>query len=240
MTQFEYVRPHSRSGMLRLSDAERIADSLKSGSVAVLPTETGYMLAALATSTAAIERVFAVKRRDATNVMHVACSSLQMAKAVGVLDPRARVLLGVLTPGPVTVIVEKTPLLPDRLVALNGTVGIRIPDHPATLHIIGEVGFPLTATSLNESGSEPVPIDRSGLELLNWPSGETVYVVKDDESIVYSRPSTLVRVLGQNLEILRAGPVSELEIQRVASLAGPPQNGESQLGQGSRPTSAHA
>lgn len=220
VTQFEYLRPRFHTRTISLAEAARIAGSLKRGSLAVLPTETGYMLAALATSTAAIERAFAVKRRDTANVMHVACSSLQMAKTVGILDPRALALLGELTPGPVTVVVEKTPLLPDQLVTLNGTVGIRVPDHPATLQVIGEVGAPLTATSLNVSGSDPAPIDRSGIELLNWPDGETIYVVVDDDSIVCKMASTLVRVLGRDLEILRAGPVSEQELRRVASVAG--------------------
>ena len=49
MTEFAYVEPRSPRGTVRLSDVEKIADSLKRGSLAVLPTETGYMLAALAT-----------------------------------------------------------------------------------------------------------------------------------------------------------------------------------------------
>ena len=216
MTQFEYLRPHSRTGLLRLSDVGKVADKLKQGSLAILPTETGYMLAALATSTTAIKRAFSVKERDTSNVMHVACNSLDMAGAIGILRERSIRLLGELTPGPVTVIVDKTPLLPDHLVALNGTVGIRIPDHPATLQIIGEVGAPVTATSLNSSGSEAVSIDQADLQLLNWPASEVIYVLEDDVPIAYSTPSTLVRVTGEAVEILRAGPVAESEIRRVA------------------------
>jgi L-threonylcarbamoyladenylate synthase len=112
--------------------------------------------------------------------------------------------------------VNKTPLLPDRLVTLDGTVGIRIPDHPATLQVIGEVGVPLTATSLNAAGSATAPIEEFDLELLNWSSDEIVYVVEDDEAIVYDSPSTLVRVVGEAIEVLRPGPISESEVDRVA------------------------
>jgi len=202
--------------MVSLADAGSIADSLQRGGLAVLPTETGYMLAAMATSPMGVDRAFAVKGRAASNVVHVACASLRMAREVGVLTPRALRILGGLTPGPVTVIVEKTPLLPDRLVTLNGTVGIRVPEHPATLQVIGEVGAPLTATSLNASGAEPTVIADMDLGLLNWPQGETVYVIKDDDAIAYTMPSTLVRVLGGELEILRPGPVSEQEIRKLA------------------------
>src|ERR1700722_3668695 len=99
VTDFQYIRSRSRSGMLTLSDVGKLADSIRNGSLAVLPTETGHMLAALATSEKAIEQAFKVKGRTASNVMHVACASLQMAERVGMINKRAIRLLGDLTPG---------------------------------------------------------------------------------------------------------------------------------------------
>jgi L-threonylcarbamoyladenylate synthase len=215
VTHFEYLHPHSRSGLIRLADAAGVAGHLRRGSLAILPTETGYLLAALATSIPATERAFEVKRRAAAQVMHVACSSLTMAGEAGQLNTQARRILGDFTPGPVSVIVPQTDLLPDRLVTLNGTVGLRIPDHPATLQVISELGQPVTATSLNESGSLPGPLDTFDLKSLNWRADETVYVVVDDESIRYDAASTLVRVTGADVEVLRPGPVTDVEICRA-------------------------
>jgi len=216
MSQFTYIRPHPVSRLLSFSDVARVAESLKRGSSAVLPTETGYMLAALATSEEAIKGAFAVKGRAPAAVMHVGCASMDMARAVGVLTGRASRLLGYFTPGPLSVVVRKTGLLPDDLVTLNGTVGIRIPDHPATLQVIQEVGAPLTATSLNASGSAPASVDESTLQTLNWPDGDTVYVVRDDDAVTCTSASTLVRITGEEIEILRPGPISAAEIQRIA------------------------
>ena len=215
MTRFVYMSPRSRSGLMPLSEVAQVAGSLKQGVPAVLPTETGYMLAALATSDDAVKNAFAVKGRSPDAVMHVACASMDMAHAVGLLTDRATRLLGHFTPGPLSVIVEKTDLLPDNLVTLNGTVGIRVPDHPATLQIVNAVGAPLTATSLNSSGSQLAAVDEASLQTLNWPEGVVVHVVRDDDAITYSSPSTLVRVIGDGIEILRQGPVSEAEIHRV-------------------------
>lgn len=206
--------------MLTLSEVARIADSLRSGSLAVLPTETGYMLAAMATSVPAVEHAFAVKQRDRAQVMHVACASVGMAASVGVLTPVALRLLGAFTPGPLSVVVAKTPVLPDRLVTVDGTVGIRVPDHPATLAVIAEVGVPLTATSLNVSGSARVPVSKLELDTLNWPAGETIYVMQDDEAIRYGTGSTLVRLTSGEVEILRPGPVGESDIADVAGVIG--------------------
>ena len=220
MTRFVYVTPRSSRGTLALSDVARIADSLKRGSLAVLPTETGYMLAAIATSQDAVKRAFTVKERATSAVMHVACSSLDMARTVGNLTERAVRLLGEFTPGPLSVIVSQTGFLPDGLVTVNGTVGIRVPDHPGTLQVINAVGAPLTATSLNSSGSRLPAVDESSLRTLNWPDGEMVYVVRDDGAIAYGSASTLARISGESIEILRPGPISESEIHRVARSAG--------------------
>ena len=63
MTEFVYVKPHSRSRTLTLSQVAQVANCLKQGALAVLPTETGYMLAALATSGDAVKSAFTVKGR---------------------------------------------------------------------------------------------------------------------------------------------------------------------------------
>ncbi len=220
MAQFEHLRPFSTTGTLKLADVGKIADSLKRGSLAVLPTETGYMLAALATSLPAVEKVFTAKGRGAAKVMHIACASLRMAATVGELNEPALRLLGELTPGPTTVIVKKTAIVPDTLVSVNGTVGIRIPDHPATLQVIEEVGAPLTATSLNVTGAGSASIGRLDMQFMDWPDDEVVYVVEDDSRIVFDTASTLVRVSGDDIEVLRKGPVPESEIRRIASMAG--------------------
>jgi L-threonylcarbamoyladenylate synthase len=219
MTRFAYITPRPDSGLLSLSDVVRVTDSLRQGLPAVLPTETGYMLAALATSEDAVKGAFAVKGRSAASVMHVGCASMDMARAVGILTDRAARLLGHFTPGPLSVIVRKTELLPDDLVTLNGTVGIRVPDHPATLQVINAVGAPLTATSLNSSGTQLASVDEAELQTLDWPDSGVIYVVRDDDAITYSSASTLVRVTGEEIEILRPGPISAAEIARIADNA---------------------
>jgi len=217
MAEFVFLRPRPESGTLRLADVAAVADGLRQGGLAVLPTETGYMLAALATSEPALVRAFAVKAREHSQVMHVACASISMIETVGVLTSMASRLLGEFTPGPLSVIVEKTALLPNRLVTMAGTVGIRVPDNAATLQVIAEVGAPLTATSLNRSGEPYVALDEAGLGGLTWPNGGVVYVVEDPSAKRYDDASALVRVTGPEPEILRAGPIDKAQI--LAALA---------------------
>lgn len=208
MVEFNWVTVSKRSRLLGLGDLEAVAGALAAGSLAVLPTETGYMLAAMATSEPAVQAAFEAKGRNPVAVMHVACASLSMAREYGVLDERATALLGAFTPGPLSVVVPQTSALPDGLVTRDGTVGIRVPESPATLQVIAAVARPLTATSVNLSGRPGGSVDESALRELHWPADATVFVVLDEEAVAYSAPSTLVRVTGPELEILRPGPVT--------------------------------
>ncbi|MDG4823313.1 L-threonylcarbamoyladenylate synthase [Asanoa sp. WMMD1127] len=216
MVNARWLTPGSPSGLLRLGDAEDVAAVLAGGGLAVLPTETGYMLAGAATIEAAVLRVFKAKQRDLNHPMHIACASLEMAAHYGVLTPEARRVIGAFTPGPLTVVVEQTSELPDKLVTHQGTVGIRVPDHPATLQVIAAAGVPVTATSLNPSGAESRPVDADVLASLEWEAGEQVPVVVDHTSIRHTLASTLVTLTGPDgPRVLREGPVSATQVREV-------------------------
>jgi L-threonylcarbamoyladenylate synthase len=217
VTKFAYA-PLTAHKLLPFGEAARIADTLRRGGLAVLPTETGYLVAAAATDTAAVTKVFRVKERSLANPMHVACASLAMARRFARLTPVAEHLMRMFTPGPLTVVVAQSDLLPTTLVTLNGTVGLRVPDHPATLQVVELLGEPVTATSLNRSGEESLPLDRDLLESLDWPDA-IVPVVEDKQSITETSASTLARLTTGEVEILRAGPVSEAAIRHAMETA---------------------
>jgi L-threonylcarbamoyladenylate synthase len=164
--------------------------------------------------------------------MHIACAGVPMAAEYAVLGPRARCLLEAFTPGPVSVVVPRTDRLPDGYVTLHGTVGIRIPEPPATRQVIETLGQPVTATSLNRSGEESRPVDLALLESLDWLGAGTVPVVLENEAIAYLVASTLVRLTGPDVEVLRAGPVDAASIRQAladcaaASASGPGSPGE--------------
>jgi L-threonylcarbamoyladenylate synthase len=214
VTTFRWLKPVSPSGLLRLGDAALVADALAKGGLAVLPTETGYMLAAGALSEEALHRAFAVKERSLDHPMHVAVASLEMAARYAVLSPAAARIMGAFTPGPLTVVVPQTDALPRRLVTLDGTVGLRVPDHPATLQVVAAAGFPVTATSLNRTGEESRPVSHDVVESLDWGDLAEVPIVEDPGSIRHASASTLVR-LTEGVEVLRAGPVTADDVRAL-------------------------
>lgn len=215
MSRFRYLAVSPESGLLRLDEVDELVEHLRDDGLAVLPTETGYLLAAVATSLPAVRAAFAAKQRDPAHPMHIACASLAMAATYAELSREARLLLGRFTPGPLSVVVRQRETLPDELVTHHGTVGIRVPEHPATLQVISALAAPVTATSLNRSGEESREPDQATLASLDWGAAEVVPVVTDPSAVRYSSPSTLVRVLGAGLEVLRPGPVRAEDLERV-------------------------
>ncbi|WP_238008110.1 L-threonylcarbamoyladenylate synthase [Dactylosporangium sp. AC04546] len=215
MTRFEALA-HSPAKLLSFGAAARVAAHLREGGLAVLPTETGYMIAADATDERAVEKVFHAKERSLANPMHVAFGSLRMVHEFARLDEVAERLVRAFTPGPLTVVVPQSGRLPDRLVTLNGTVGVRVPDHPATLQVVDLLGSPVTATSLNRSGEESRPLDHAFLPELDWSGEEVVPVLEDLTSITQPLASTLVLVEAGTFRILRQGPVTLEQIEAAA------------------------
>ncbi len=122
-----------------------------------------------------------------------------------------------LLPGPVSIIVATKSEALSSDVVFAGTVGIRIPDSAAALQIIDAFGSPVTATSFNVSGGDAVrSIEHMDpFEDMLWPDGPSGVII-DDAVIAYDVSSTLVRVLDERVELLRAGPVQLDEIVSAA------------------------
>jgi L-threonylcarbamoyladenylate synthase len=136
-------------------DVVAAARAVRRGEAVVYPTETVYGLGADATDAAAVERVFELKGRSCDDPLSVAFSGVDAALDHTRPTDRAERFMRRFLPGPVTVVVERRPTLPDVLVAGRDRVGIRIPDHDLALALLDHTP-PLTATSANRSGSGSV------------------------------------------------------------------------------------
>ncbi|MFB6092654.1 MAG: L-threonylcarbamoyladenylate synthase [Haloquadratum sp.] len=133
------------------------AAAIEAGETVVYPTETVYGLGADATDAAAVDRVFDIKRRDRAKPLSAGVPSISVAQRHTRPSERAIRFMRAFLPGPVTVVVEREPSLPDALTAGRDRVGVRIPDHEVALSLFERVApTPVTATSANRSGSPSV------------------------------------------------------------------------------------
>jgi len=134
---------------------------LRAGGVVVLPTETVYGVAAVATDPDAVEEVFVRKGRPSERLVAVLVADVDQARSLAEVDDRFERLAAAVWPGPLTMVVPRRPDagLTLGLTADEGpaTVGMRCPDHDLVRAIAAEVG-PIATTSANRSG-EPTPAD---------------------------------------------------------------------------------
>jgi L-threonylcarbamoyladenylate synthase len=143
-----------------MSDLDEAIDAataaIRAGETVVYPTETVYGLGADATNADAVERVFELKGRSRGKPLSVGVPDVAAAREyVRLTDLEARFAERFL-PGPVTVVVERGPDLPDVLTAGRDRVGLRVPDHEVTLDFYRRADRPVTATSANRSGAPSV------------------------------------------------------------------------------------
>jgi len=131
------------------------AAAVREGHAVVYPTETVYGLGADATDPDAVERVFDLKGRPRDNPLSLGVPSVDAALDYTRPTEMEERFMRRFLPGPVTVVVERRPSLPDVLTAGRDRVGVRVPDHETALALL-ERTPPLTATSANRSGSPSV------------------------------------------------------------------------------------
>lgn len=132
------------------TDIAKAADLLIADQVVAIPTETVYGLAGNIYSSLAIQKIFEIKKRPKFNPLIVHVSSIAQAiKITKEFPEKAKILAENFWPGPLTLVLDKNPMIPDLVSAGKQSVAIRIPNHPTTLSLLEKLPFPLAAPSAN-------------------------------------------------------------------------------------------
>ncbi len=202
-----------KTSLLLAEDPETQAQALallQMGGLVAFPTDTVYGLGALAFDAAAVESIYAAKDRPAEKAISVLIADpSDLAKVTLKVPPAAARLASRFWPGPLTLVVEKHPDLPEALTA-GLTVGVRIPDHPVARALLRSAG-PMAVTSANLSGQ---PSPSTAKEVYAQLEGRIALVI-DGGKTPGGIPSTVVDCTGPEPRILRTGPVSMDEIRSV-------------------------
>jgi len=198
-----------RSDDPALAEAARV---LLDGGLVAIPTETVYGLAADATNPVAVQSIFAAKGRPSTNPLILHASDVAMARTcVDVWPLIADELAQWFWPGPLTLVLPRSAIVPDGVTGGLGTVGVRVPAVRSTRALIARVGRPLAAPSANRSNRiSPTTADHVRGDL----DGRIDLILDGGPSRV-GLESTVLDLTDGALRILRPGPVSARDIERV-------------------------
>src|SRR4051812_18361362 len=187
-------------------------DAARRGELIVFPTDTVYGIAARPDDAAATARLFEAKRRPLDLTLPVLVASIDDARAVGVFDERAERLAVALWPGALTLVVTRAQRSGAwQLGGDRDSVGVRIPDHRLARAVLS--AGPLATTSTNRSGESPA----TTCEELHAAFGDDVALYLCDDGPLEGRASTVVSLLGPELEILRAGDVDADTVARLSA-----------------------
>jgi L-threonylcarbamoyladenylate synthase len=182
---------------------------IKAGGLVVYPTETVYGLGASAFSRIAVLKVFAAKKRPLDNPLSVAVKDMKQADEIAYVNTAARKLAKVFLPGPLTIVLKKKANLPKELTSCSDKVGIRIPRNEIAIKLI-ELAGPITATSANISGQQPITTADEAREQL----GNKVDFILDGGPSQIGVESTVVDVSEEGrCEILRDGAIARVSIK---------------------------
>jgi len=132
------------------TEVGRAAEVLRAGGLVAIPTETVYGLAGNGLDVQVIERIFLAKQRPATNplILHIGRREEVERLATGIPE-LARGLMDAFWPGPLTVLLQRSALVPDAVTAGGPRVAVRMPAAPLALELLQLLDFPLAAPSAN-------------------------------------------------------------------------------------------
>lgn len=193
-------------------DIDRAGEILRGGGLVAIPTETVYGLAANALDGEAVAKIFRAKGRPQDNPLIVHISHIdQWKRLVREIPANALALAEAFWPGPLTIILPKSDLIPDEVSAGLDTVAVRFPSMRTTRKIIDAAGVPLAAPSANLSGSPSPTCARHTMDDMKG----RIDAVLDGGECNFGVESTVVTLATETPRLLRPGAVTPEELREV-------------------------
>jgi L-threonylcarbamoyladenylate synthase len=200
---------HTETG----TDLQKAADLLLAGELVAIPTETVYGLAANGLNEEAVLKIYAAKNRPRFNPLILHVETLEKAAAlVNDVPEEARKLAAAFWPGPLTMLLPKSHLVPDLITAGSSRVALRVPNHPLTLQLLGKINVPLAAPSANPSGYVS---PTTAAHVASGLQGEIPYILNGGTCSVGLESTIIGWNKAGETEIYRLGGVATEAIEEV-------------------------
>ena len=187
------------------------AELLNKGRLVAFPTETVYGLGADAGNDLAVASIFEAKGRPQFNPLIAHIADLSWTERFAVLTDSARVLAEKFWPGPLTMVMKRTPGCPISHLVSAGldTVGVRFPAHPAARQMIAAFGRPVAAPSANISGT----VSPTTALHVAQGLGDRVPLILDGGACKIGVETTIIDLTGKQVTILRAGGLAKEDLE---------------------------
>lgn len=191
---------------------KKAAGIIRKGGLVAFPTETVYGLGGNALDPKASCKIYKAKGRPSDNPLIAHVANIEQVKTlVREITPTAKALMDKFWPGPMTLILNKSKLVPLETTGGLNTVAIRMPNHKTALRLIEESGLPIAAPSANLSGK---PSPTKAIHVANDLSGRIEMILDDGETDI-GIESTIIDLTSDRPVILRPGYITPKMIEEV-------------------------
>ena len=193
----------------------RVVGLLRAGEIVALPTETVYGLAADAFNPVAVAKIFEAKERPRFDPLIVHLPTREALNDVATADTQlVAQLIDRFWPGPLTIILPTRKRIPDIVTAGLETVALRMSANPFFAEIATRLARPLAAPSANRFGHISPTAASHVLDELDG----RIPLIVDGGSAQHGLESTIVRIINDQIEILRRGPITAEMLQEFAPI----------------------
>jgi len=179
---------------------ELITNTVENGGIIAYPTDTYYGMGCDLFNIKAIRKLYSIKKLESKKALSIICRDLKDVSTYAVMSDSSFRILKRLLPGPYTFVLIAKKIIPKLLMTERKEVGIRIPAHQVPTAIAGLVERPIINTSARVSGETILTDPR----LIEKQFRGAIDVIIDG-GIIVSEPSTIVRLIDDEAEILREG-----------------------------------
>jgi L-threonylcarbamoyladenylate synthase len=199
------------------SEVRRAAQILRAGGLVAFPTETVYGLGADASSAQAVQKLYSVKRRPADHpvIIHFESSEKAFGWASEVPEA-AKKLAARYWPGPLTLILRRSPAAQDFVTGGQDTVGLRVPSHPVAHEMLSLFGSGVAAPSANRFGL----VSPTTAAHVREDLGQEVELVLEGGPSEVGIESTILDLSGEAPVLLRPGHISQRELESLVGKIG--------------------
>ncbi len=194
------------------SELNQAVEVLRQGGLVAFATETVYGLGGDARNAQAIDRIFAAKGRPASNPLIVHVHAIDAARRwVSHWPDVAERLARQFWPGPLTLVLPKSPAIVDQVTAGLDSVGLRVPNHRLAIELLKAFDGPVAAPSANRS----MRISPTTAEHVRAELGGAVDCILDGGPCEVGIESTVLDLSADQPHILRPGAVTAEMIEAV-------------------------
>lgn len=190
-------------------EIDKIVEILQNDGIICVPTDTVYGICGRIDSFLVYKKIRDIKHRDKSKPFAIMCANEEQIKDIAIVNEKAEKLIKAFMPGPITLILEKKSSLSEYITNGLNTIAIRMATSKVLEDIILKLGVPVFMTSANISGEDLyINIDEIKEHL---PSLNAII----EGEIKYKQASTIVDCTKEKIEILREGPITLKEIEKV-------------------------